>query len=135
MAASFASYVDVEARWRTLTSAEQDIADQLAQDASDMIRDRWPTVDARIAAGTLSADSVIRIVANMVKRAMISPAADGVTEISETQGPFSHGEKYANPLGSLFFTAADILFFDGPAARRAFAVDLAQPPSCYDWSL
>lgn len=110
---AFATYEDVEARWRPLSTAEQGVADLLAEDASAMIRERWPDVDDRISAGSLAESSVIRIVANMVKRAMISPAAAGVEQHSETAGPFSISDKYSNPLGNLYFSADDIRFFDG----------------------
>lgn len=119
MAAPFAYHADVEARWRTLTAAEQAIADQLAMDASDMIRERWADVDSRILAGTLSAGSLARVVANMVKRAMISPAGDGVEQHSETAGPFSINDKYSNPLGNLYLSADDVRFFDGAYTASA----------------
>lgn len=121
----FATATDVAARWRTLTSDEQNTADTLADDASDMIRSRWPDVDARVVTGDLTALSLTRVVANMVKRAMIVGDREGVESHSEGSGPFSYADKYANPNANLYFTAEDIRLLDGRPARRAFGVDLS----------
>lgn len=130
----FATAADVEARWRTLTQTETTAADTLAADASDMIRTRWQDVDDQIAAGTLTALSLTRVVANMVKRAMIVGDNEGIESRSETAGPFAHSDKFTNPNANLYFTAEDIRLLDGRAARRAFAVDLSSnvPPCGYD---
>lgn len=112
MAAPFADHTDVEARWRPLTDDEDAIADQLAIDASDMVRERWADVDDRIAAETLAADSVTRVVAHMAKRAMDRPVPEGFETFNQTAGPFSAGGKVSNPNGNLYFTAADILVFE-----------------------
>ena len=122
--APFASASDVAARWRTLTSAEVATADVLAVDASGMIRDRWSDVDSRIAAGTLSAASVTRVVAHMVKRAMIAGDAEGLESRSQTAGPFGVSDKFANPNANLYFTAEDLRLLEGRPSRRAFGVDL-----------
>lgn len=114
----FATYADVESRWRTLTSAEQGIADQLAIDASEMIRERWTDIDDRIATETIAATSVARVVAGMVKRAMINADAEGLESRAQAAGPFSVNDKYANPLSNLFFTSADILVFEPDGYSR-----------------
>lgn len=121
----FATATDVAARWRTLTSDETAIANTLAIDASDMIRTRWPDVDDRVTAGTLTTASLTRVVANMVKRAMIVGEAEGLESRSQAAGAFSISDKFTNPNANLYFTAEDIRLLDGRAARRAFAVDLS----------
>ena len=112
MAEPFATYEDVQARWRTLSSDEETVANTLAADASDMIRTRWPDVDARITSGALDADSVKRVVANMVKRAMIVGDNLGLESRSQTAGPFGVSDKYANPTANLYFTADDLRLFE-----------------------
>lgn len=120
MADPFATYADVEARWRTLTSAEQTVATTLLADASDMIRSRWADVDSRIAAASLDASSVVRVVANMVKRAMIIGDNEGLESRSETAGPFAYSDKFANPNGNLYFTQDDLRLFEPQEyAKRA----------------
>lgn len=128
----FADATDVAARWRTLTSDEQARANVLAEDASDMIRTRWPDVDDRVAAGKLTAASLTRVVANMVKRAMIVGDNEGLESRSENAGPFGYSDKFTNPNANLYFTAEDVRLLDGRVGRRAFAVDLSPnvPP---DW--
>lgn len=128
----YATASDVAARWRTLTSTEAEIADQLCDDASDMIRTRWPDIDDRITAGTISESSLTRVVANMVKRAMVVGDREGIESRAQGTGPFSVSEKFANPNANLYFTAEDIRLLDGRPAKRAFAVDLA-PTSLPSW--
>lgn len=114
----FADHTDVEARWRPLSETEDAIADQLAIDASDMIRERWADIDDRITAETVSADSVTRVVATMVKRAMINADAEGLESRQQTAGPFSVNDKYANPTGNLYFTANELLVFEPEGYNR-----------------
>ena len=133
----FATATDVAARWRTLTSQETDRANVLAADASDMIRSRWPDVDERVAAGTLSELSLTRVVANMVKRAMIVGNNEGLESHSEGAGPFNYSDKFTNPNANLYFTAEDVRLLTGKRGGRAFGVDLSSnvPPCSYrgDW--
>lgn len=120
MADPFATYADVEARWRTLTSSEQTVATTLIADASDMIRTRWPDVDQRITDEALAAESVTRVVANMVKRAMIVGDNEGLESRQQTAGPFGVNDKFANPNANLYFTADDLRLFEPQEyAKRA----------------
>lgn len=123
MADPFADYSDVEDRWRTLSSTEQDIATTLLEDASDMIRSRWTDVDARILSGSLTVQTLTRITANMVKRAMVNLDSDGLESRSQTAGPFSVSDKFANPLGNLYLSADDVrqLDPDGYSSRSKVA--------------
>lgn len=126
----YASPDDVAARWRPLSSQEEATASALLVDASFRVRRRFPTVDARIAAGTLDALEVVGVVAGMVKRAMLAGGEDGVAQLTEAAGPYSSSRRYVNPLGNLFFTADDIDALGDPLtspSRRAFAVDLTPP--------
>lgn len=134
METAFATPDDVVARWRPLSEAEMSVVDTLLDDASNMIRDRWPDVDERIAAETLREASVTRAVSGMVKRALLNSGAEGVASQAQGAGPFSVNTTYSNPNGNLFFSAEDVRLFDGRAVRRAFGVDLSAnvPPCEYD---
>jgi hypothetical protein len=114
----FASPDDVAARWRPLTSDEQVTAVALCEDASAVIRARFPGIDSQIASGALEAGVVTMVAANMVKRAMIAPA-DGVQSQSQTDGPFSMSQTYANPLGNVFLTAAEVTAIIGYQPRAS----------------
>jgi hypothetical protein len=128
MADPFATPEDVAARWRELTGPEEARAEVLLGDASRIVRRRWPDIDARITAGTVDADDVRMIVAGMVKRAMLGPDVDGVTEQSESAGPFAVNRRFANPLGNLYLSTSDIEVLDpgepSGGGKRAFVVDL-----------
>lgn len=108
----FASADDLQDRWRPLSTDEFALAQVKIGDASDMIRERWPDVDARILAGTLRESSVVRVVAAMVKRSM-SNANEGVESSAEQAGPFGHTVKFANPEGNLYLTADEVRVLDG----------------------
>lgn len=116
--APFATSEDVAARWRTLSDAEVGVADILSIDASAMIRERWADVDSRIASGDLLLSSVTRVVASMVKRSMLAGDTAGIESRAQTAGPFSVNDKFSNPTGNLYFTAAEISLFDPEDSRR-----------------
>lgn len=103
MAAPFATHADLEARWRTLSTAEGTRADVLLGDASALILDLSPDVEDWASATTLKA-----IVCAMVKRVMQGPVDfDGVTQAQQAAGPFSQGVSFANPSGDLYLTKAE----------------------------
>lgn len=112
MAAPFATADDVAARWRPLTAAETAVATVLCGDASNLLRARFPGIDGQVTSGAMDLDVLAAVVAGMVKRAMIAPS-EGVSSESETTGPFSHSQTYANPLGNVFLTAADLVLILG----------------------
>ena len=112
MAEPLATTADVEALWRTLSESETTVAESLIRVASRVIRARYGDVDDRILAGTLDAQDVADIVAAMVKRAMLSPAADGVESYAHGAGPFSENTKYSNPDGNVYLTAEERLLFE-----------------------
>lgn len=107
MTVPFATADDVAARWRPLSSDEQDRADILAEDASALIRARFPGIDGQVDATILT-----MVVAGMVKRAMIAPS-DGVSQESEGLGPYTHSQTFTNPMGNVFLTAADLVLIQG----------------------
>lgn len=115
----FATSDDIAARWRPLSTAEAAIADTLAGDASTLIRARFPGIDASAISGALDPNILTIITSNMVRRAMTAPAL-GVTAQSETIGPYSTSQTFANPLGNVFLTAAEITMILGyvPAAQN-----------------
>jgi hypothetical protein len=116
MADPFADPGDVAARWRPLTDLESVTAQALLDDASALIRAEYPGIDGQIASGAVSAQVVLAVTAGIVKRALIAPA-DGVSQQSETVGPYSHSQSFSNPLGNVFLTAADRVLIEGYRPR------------------
>jgi hypothetical protein len=125
---AFATTDDVAARWRPLSAAELIVAGTLLDDASAILRAEYPGIDAQITSGAVDAANVRIVAAGMVKRALISPD-EGVTQESQTVGPYSHSQSYANPLRNLFITAADRLLIVGrevTASSAYFTNDTTQ---------
>ncbi|MDR2381560.1 MAG: phage Gp19/Gp15/Gp42 family protein [Bifidobacteriaceae bacterium] len=119
----FASWVDLEKRWRPLTAAERVIADVRLADASGQIRAEYPRVDARIAAGALPERVVVAIVCSMVRRSMTTPVDQApVTQQQRTAGPFSMSVTPYNPGADLFLLRGERRQLAGPP--RAFTVRL-----------
>jgi len=115
--AAFATYQDVEARWRPLSESEQATATTLLDDASAIIRSECPSADALD-------DGITRlVVCGMVKRAMIAAAAgEGVSQFQQTAGPFSQNATYSNPMGNLYLTKQDRKLL-GCGGQGAFDID------------
>lgn len=93
MADDLAGIDQVTSLGRPLSDAERDLAFAWIPVASAIIRARVGTVDARLADGTLSADVVAYVVAQMIVSALDRPGA-GVTQRSETVGPVSRSESF-----------------------------------------
>lgn len=99
---AFATYQDVEARWRTLTAEEQARAEVLLEDASNMLIG-MVTIDV---SDQQQAKNLKQVCANMVIRSMVASASEtyGVDELHATMGPFGQTAKFANPNGDLYVT-------------------------------
>lgn len=108
----FATPDDVAARWRPLSDDELDKVATLCDDASTLIRAQYPGIDAQVASGGLDSNVLTIVCAGMVKRALIGPA-DGVAAQTQSEGPFAVAQTFANPLGNVFLTAADVTLILG----------------------
>lgn len=81
---AFATSQRVANTWRPLTSAEEVVADELLAQASRRIRHRFPTIDARIAAGDIDPDLVGDVAVAMVKRVMQNPDGLQMEQIEDS---------------------------------------------------
>jgi hypothetical protein len=122
---AFATAGDLELRWHTLTDTEKTQAETLLADASDKIRSRIPQASdptwVQAHASTLK-----RVCCAMVKRAMqqlSSGMPAGVTQSSETTGPFSNSFSWSNPDGNLYLTKEELRDF-GIGMQQAFHITL-----------
>lgn len=125
MADPFADAGDVAARWRPLTDAETVVASTLVVDASTLLRQRFPGIDDQVTSGAVDPNILTMVVAGMVKRALVAPD-DGVSQESETVGPYSRSQSFANPMRNVFLTAADItliLGYQPGAVSKSYAND------------
>lgn len=118
----FATASDLEARWRSLTPAEEAQATVLLGDASQLILDedrRGVLADLVDPAST----TLARIVCAMVKRAMLAGDRGGADQVQQSAGPFSVATTFSNPAGDLYLTSAErrALRF---TSQRAGSVDM-----------
>ena len=101
MADVYATVGDVTARWRAMSDSEETRCVALLADASDMIRTTCPNWQAA------GADTLRRVTCAAVIRALQSGDMAGVTQSSQTAGPFSQSWSYSNPSGDLYLTKAE----------------------------
>jgi Phage protein Gp19/Gp15/Gp42 len=120
-----ATVSDLEVRWRPLSDAERSRAEVLLDDAWRDVRRRFPTLEARMTAGALDYMDVVKVVAGMVKRVLIGGDAEGITQQSQTMGPFGVAQSFGNPMGNLYLTAEDVATLRDPALRGARSVRLS----------
>lgn len=111
---TYATIHDLEARWRPLTAAERVRADALLADAAVRI-DAYAPPPTELTDAQAAAREIISC--EMVKRAMAGSAIPGITQESETRGPFTAQVTYANPLGDLYLTKADRQMLRGGRQR------------------
>lgn len=102
---AFATVADLEARWRSLTEAEEAQASVLLDDAAAYLQ-ALVEVDSD---DEIQAANLKMVSCNMVKRAMSSSASDafGVTNATATMGPFSQQVAYANPSGDMYVSKSE----------------------------
>lgn len=125
---AFATHEELAARWRPLSSAEQDRARVLLEDASAEIRETAKGIDARIAsfeddeATGINPLIVKRVACQMVKRVMTGGVErEGISQFQEGTGPFTEGMTFSNPNGELYLTKAERKLLGVRA--RAFSID------------
>ena len=99
---AFATYQDIEERWRTLTADEQTRAIALLDDASAMLTAlvRIDTTDQQQAA------LLKQVSCSMVIRSLVAFASSafGVDQMQASMGPFGQTVHYANPSGDMYLT-------------------------------
>lgn len=123
-----AIYLDIEARWRPLSSEEQNVASTLLEDAWRLLRrvDGLADLEARIDADSELRAEVVRVLSLAVKRVLLNPDGKQIEQIDD----YSYTRDKSTAAGELYFTdeeVAGLLPADAPRRLGAFAVDLAVP--------
>lgn len=109
---------ELESRWHPLETVDKVQAKALLADAVDVIKaecSHWET---------LPEERVVRVACQMVKRAMLAGDWAGITQRSETDGPFTESFTFSNADGDLYLTRSERKAL-GIAGQRAFFVDMA----------
>lgn len=124
MAEPFATQMDLETSWTSITPEQIEDAPQKLVEASLIIRALKPDIDALILAELMDPDLPKMVVCGMVKRALKTPdAGEGIGTQQQTAGPFSQSFTYTNPDGNLYLSKLDKKLL-GIGAAQAFTVDL-----------
>ena len=99
---AFATYRDIEARWRPLNSAEQSVADTLLEDAANVLSSLVDVDDGDAKQAAL----LKQVSCSMVIRSMLASSSDafGVDELSASMGPFGQTAHFSNPNGDMYLT-------------------------------
>jgi hypothetical protein len=119
---------DLEDRWRPLSDAERERASVLLGDASRRVEARFPTLAARVSAGSLDPMTVVDVVTGMVRRVLVAGGTENITQQSQAIGPFSLGQSFGNPMGNLYLTAEDVALLRDPARAGVRSVRLSAGP-------
>lgn len=100
---------DLQARWRALTAAERPRAAALLEDATALIAAALARAGKDPQASTEVEEANRRAVCcAMVRRAMEVPAGyAGVSQATQTAGPYTFSASYANPAANLYLTSGD----------------------------
>jgi hypothetical protein len=92
---------DIEARFRTLTDAEENTAQALIDDAWAVLLMMVPDIEDRMTAGTTSTEAVVFVMSAMVLRVLRNPngvRSWSVDDYSETRdNSLAAGSLYASP--------------------------------------
>ena len=128
----FADVQDVVSIWRPLSDAEVLVCVAWIDQASQQVRDEVPDVDGldvdeRVAAGSLSPDTVRSVVARMVLRVLRNP--EGARQRSQTVDDYSESITVDGSLssGEMFISAREMSRLIGAKgdSSQAFSVDTA----------
>lgn len=110
---------DLQARWRPLTTAEQDVAGVLLDDAWAVLLTAVPDLQARLDSGALSPALVKSVVAGMVLRVLRNP--DGL--LTETVDDYTYRRDSATSTGALYVADTELGLL-APAMARSSSVRL-----------
>lgn len=122
---AYATVTELESRWRTLTDAEIVRATALLEDAATRI-----DIYAPLGEIPTEQDIAIRkiVSCNMVQRSMAAGEGPGLTQGSETAGPFSASWTFANPTGDMYLSRSDRALLGGGRARAGSVSMLGPTP-------
>lgn len=114
----FATVDELKARWPDFPPGAESFAEVHLEDASQFILDYVKS------AKDASAATLRRVVCAVVRRAMQADAAGqvGVSQLSETAGPFSTSWQTSNPNGDYFLTKQEVKALGGGGRPKAYSI-------------
>ena len=111
---------DLADRWRPLLASEEGPAQFLLDDIWIEIVAKLPTIDLRLANGTLDPNLVVRVMTAVALRVLRNP--DGKRQ--ETIDDYSWTRDNLVASGQLAMTGEEIALLAGRANKRAFAIEM-----------
>jgi hypothetical protein len=110
--AAFATVDDYELRQGELDETDRKRCEALLDDASAAMRSRFRAFHGTDYAGGINAsfdDNAKAVCVSIVSRSLSVPATlAGVTQYSQTTGPYSASATYSNPTGELYIGKTDL---------------------------
>lgn len=119
----FATKEDFEARGYVAETLTTEVLNERLAGASRFIHSQAPRLQADVLAGRVDVALVADIVCRMVARTLSRGQLDGVSQFSQTAGPFTQSATVANPAGDFYLTRAEKLSL-GMGRGKAFEIDL-----------
>lgn len=90
---SWATAQDIQDRWvGSGLPTDEDLLQQLINDAESVILAEYPRINERITAGTLPLSTVVMVVSRMVTRVLRNP--ENLTYWQQQTGPFGQGRNF-----------------------------------------
>lgn len=105
----FATPDDLQDRWRTLDKAEETRATVLLGDASALVAGELVRAGVVVdPSDEVQAANLRSVCCSMVRRSMDVPdGMAGVSQCSQTAGPYSGSASFANPHADLYMTSSE----------------------------
>jgi hypothetical protein len=123
---AFATVDDLQAGWRTLKDAEQDVAETLLLRASAYLITRLTRKHIEIDPDDeVQALNLQTVTCNLVRRAMASAAADGIAQVQQSIGSTNASVQIYNPDGAFYLSKQDADLLGITGAGRAGWASLA----------
>jgi hypothetical protein len=123
---AFATVDDLQAGWRTLKDAEQDVAETLLLRASAYLIMRLTRKHIEIDPDDeVQALNLQTVTCNLVRRAMVSAAADGIAQVQQSIGSTNASVQIYNPDGAFYLSKQDADLLGITGAGRAGWASLA----------
>lgn len=124
---AFATFSDVAAVWRALTTDEEGQVTRRLEQASRIIRQRIGDIDARVGDGSLDAALVRDVVVDMVLRYLKNPEGYRQEAIED----YSRTRDTALSEGKIYLTDDELELLSATANSTTFSVKPATEPSSY----
>jgi hypothetical protein len=123
---AFATVDDLQAGWRTLKESEQAVANTLLLRASAYLIMRLTRKHIEIDPDDeVQALNLQTVTCNLVRRTMVSAAADGIAQVSQSIGSTNASVQIYNPDGAFYLSKQDADLLGITGAGRAGWASLA----------